>query len=362
MYQFIPFLQTTGLEVGAILLMIVYSLPQILMLSTPISLMIGVTVGIQRICSDHELVVMRGAGISLNFLFKPVLFVAGSISLVVMVLTFYLAPLGVGKLEALKFSILTKQSKFHLTEGRINNFFNQNVIYFFNKNEKQDLLEQVFIADWKNPQDHSVIEAKQGRISFDKEKKKVVLKLMEGKIHHPIQNEGYRIVDFKRLDYNLEPPSSSHGNLPSRFRGNKKKKAALLDYEMTLDLLLEELSRSPKGSSDYYEYSEELHGRFVTILSCIIIAIFALPIGIYDPRNPKTGKFLYLTLMMIVYFSIYFQVRTKLNQGELPPFALYLPLFGMLLIGLFNFYKINHDLTSLKEFIKLRFQRKKKKI
>ena len=359
-YQFIPFLQTTGLEMRSILLMIAYSLPQILMLSTPISLMIGITIGIQRICTDHELVVMRGAGISLNFLFKPVLFVAGSAALVVLILAFYLAPMGVTKLEALKFSILTKQSKFHFTENRINNFFNQNVIFFFNKGEKNEMLEQVFIADWKNPGDHSVIEAKKGRISFDKDKKKVVLQLTDGTIHQPAQNQRYRIVDFKHLDYDLAPPNSNQGNLPSRFRGKKKKKTALLDYEMTINLLWKELYSSRKGSSDYYEYSEELHGRIVTILSCIIIAIFALPIGIYDPRNPKTGKFLYLTFMMIVYFSIYFQVRTKLNNGELPPFTLYLPLCGMFLVGMFNFYKLNHDLSSIREFIQLRLQRFKR--
>ena len=359
-YQFIPFLQTTGLELRAILLMVAYSLPQILMLSTPISLMIGITIGIQRICTDHELVVMRGAGISLNFLFKPVLFVAGSASLVVLILAFYLAPMGVTKLEALKFSILTKQSKFHLTEGRINNFFNQNVIFFFNKEESSEILGQVFIADWKSPGDHSVIEAKKGLISFDKDKKKVVLKLTDGTIHHPVQNQRYRIVDFKHLDYNLSPPESNRGNLPSRFRGKKNKKTVSLDYEMTIGELWGELFRSQKGSSDYYEFSEELHGRIVTILSCIIIAIFALPIGVYDPRNPKTGKFLYLTFMMIVYFSIYFQVRSKLNNGELPPFALYLPLTGMLLVGLFNFYKINHDLSSIKEFVQFRLQRFRK--
>ncbi len=110
-YQFIPFLQTSGIELKSVFQMILFSLPPILMIATPISVMIGAYAGVNRISSDYELVVMRTSGISLSFLYLPVLFITLIIALAVLLQSFFLAPIGIKRLEELKFNILKKQNQ-----------------------------------------------------------------------------------------------------------------------------------------------------------------------------------------------------------------------------------------------------------
>lgn len=147
-YQFIPLLQATHLEIPILGQMIAYSLPAILMVATPISFLISVFIGINRISTDYELIVMRASGISLSYLFKPVIFLSSLIMGFVLIQTFYLSPLGVTKLEKLKFDILKSQARVNLAVQRINNFLGQKLIYIFEK--EGDLLKGIFIADWND--------------------------------------------------------------------------------------------------------------------------------------------------------------------------------------------------------------------
>lgn len=353
-YRFIPFIQTSGIEVSSLFLMISYSLAPVLMMSTPISMMIAIYIGIYRVSSDHEIIAMRSAGISLSFLVKPVLFVSGGISVFSLIMTMYLSPMGISNLEKLKFNILKKQARLNLESGRINNFWGKKMIYVADKRE--DTLLGVFIADWEQHSGSSVIEAKSGKIYFDENNQKVLIKLSNGRIHAGRKKETYRYVEFEHLDYDLKPAGLEPSDVPSRYK-RKYGHRGKLDTELTLDELVERVEKSPAQSKDYFEYSDELHSRFVTVLSCITFALFALPMGIFNPRNPKTGKFVYMIIMMIVYFVIFSKMRSLLVSGKTHPAMLYSPLLLSLVIGGLNFLKINHDIHSIGEYITLKFKR-----
>ena len=343
-YKFIPFLQTTGMDVKPLLRMALYSLPTILMIATPISLMIGTYIGIQRASSDYEVIAMRASGVSLGFIFRPVLFVSFVIALVVMAQAFYLSPLGVTKLEELKFNILKRQTKLNLSAGKINNFFGQRMIYFAEK-DQNDLLRGVFIGEWDVPESRSVIEADRGRIDFDEKNQKILFRLSHGKIHQELEALNYRVINFEHLDYHLSPPRARQGNIPAKYL-EESDSTSKMDTEMTINELYTNIGKVKPKSKPYFAYIDEMHGRIVTVLSCLSFAIFALPMAIYDPRNPKTGKFVYMILMMIVYYTIFSQARSLLVHGKASPAGVYLPLVFAVFIGLVNFLKVNYDLSS----------------
>ncbi len=354
-FQFIPFLQATNVEIVSILQMVLFSLPPSLMLATPVSMLIGVYVGISRISSDSELIVMRASGISISFLFKPVIFVAMAVAVFIMMLSFYLAPIGITKLERLKFNILKKQTKINLSVGKINNFFGQKLIYIFEKNEDQ--LKGLFIADWNEPKDHPIIEANNGNIRFDEKNKRVIFHLLDGKIHYSPVDGNYRVIEFDQLDYNLAPPNIERKDLPKRYRDENSEQKEKLDMELTVEELIERIRRSPSDSTDYLEYTDELHGRIVTILSSICFAIFALPMGIYDPRNPKAGNIIYMITVLTLYFLIFANFRSMLVQGKVPPLSLYSPLVLVIGIAAFKYAKVNYNLNSFGEYIRLKLSR-----
>lgn len=348
-YKFMPFLQATGLEPGPLLWMIVYSLPTILMLTTPIALMVGIYVGINRLSQDHEVVAMRAAGISLGSLFQPVLAVGIVVALLVSWLTLWASPWGARSLEELKYEILKKQTKIQLVEGRINNFFGSKSIYVFEK--QGDLLKGVFIGDWERPEESGLIEAEQGQILFDETKRKIKLVLNDGRIHQLGKEQRHRILDFKRLDYNLTPPNQRNDRLPSRY--TKESGPELNDMQMSVQRLLGEIEAA-SSERERNEFRDEFHGRIATVLSCLVFAIFALPMGIFDPRNPKTMRFVYMLVMVVLYYSLYSQARAMMASGRGSAALIYFPLLLAVGIGLANFFKINYDFDSFKEWIKVK--------
>ncbi|MCP4753416.1 MAG: LptF/LptG family permease [Proteobacteria bacterium] len=349
-YQFIPFLRSSGIEIVSIFQMVLFSLPSILMITAPISLMMGVYIGINRVSSDYELVVIRSSGVSLAFLFKPVLFVAFVVAIFVMVQAFYLGPLGMTRLEELKFNILKNQTKINLSVGRINNFFGKVLIHVFGK--EGEVLEGIFIADWESPGNNAIIESEKGRIHFDENDQKVIFQLEDGKIHYSFDKMNYRIIKFDRMNYDLVPPNRRRKDLPQRFRDLSNASKSKLQTELMVNELLDNIERSPPGSRKTLEYLNEFHGRIVAILSCIGFAVFSLSIGIYDPRNPKSGTIVYMIVMMVVYFLILFQARSLLLLGRTPAAGLYLPFLLTLIVGFINYYRINHDMNSFKEQIR----------
>jgi len=354
-FQFIPFLQASGLEMKSVWQMVFYSLSTILLIACPISLMIGVYAGVNRIASDYELVVMRASGISISFIFKPVLFLAGLVSVFVMLLAFYWSPFGITALEELKFNILKKHTKIQLSVNRINDFFGERLIFIFAK--QGDLLQGIFIADKKKPEQNAVIVAEKGHIHFDEDRQQIRFNLFNGNIHYDQGEDAYRVVRYRELRYDLIPPQRELSNLPSRYRTQNADRRMKRDTEWTINELWRLLEETPRSEENYYEYLDEYHGRIVTVLSCICFAVFSLPMGIVDPRSPKAGNIIFMVAVLIVYFLIYAQARNLLSQGQTLPAALYLPLVLALLLGFYNYYKINHDIQSIRGLVGSRLRR-----
>ncbi|NQU63459.1 MAG: YjgP/YjgQ family permease [SAR324 cluster bacterium] len=358
-FKFIPFLQASGLEMKSVVQMILYSLSPILFLACPVSVLIGFYAGINRLSSDYELVVMRASGVSISYIFKPVIFVAVLIAGLVMILTFYIGPYGISKLEELKFNILKKHTKIQLSVNRVNDLFGKKLIYIFEK--EGELLRGILIADRTLGAQYSVIEATEGKIYFDDRSQKILFRLSRGKIHNYQGEKAYRIISFDRLDYDLAPPQEARRDLPTRFRLNQgNTRAYKTDTELTVDELLLGIRQMPKSDPLYYDYLDELHARIVTILSCICLAIFAVPMGIFDPRSPKAGNIIYMIAVMLIYFMLYAQIRALLLQGRVPPAALYLPLLFALGLGMISYFKVNHNYNSVLEILRVQFHQLRK--
>ena len=357
-YKFIPFLQTSGLETKVIFQMILYSLPMILMVATPIGVMIAVYAGVYRISSDYEIISMRAAGISLSFLLKPVLSLSIVVTFFVMIQTFYLSPIGVRNLDQLKFNILKKQTHINLESGKINNFFGQNLIYV--KEKEGRFLKHVFISNWNLSNSDFYIEANEGTIDINEETRTIKINLKSGRIHSSKNSDEYQTIDFKNFLYDLVPPQKDMRSFPQRFR-NLSGKLGQTSVVLTVHELLEEINiaSQSKNKKSYYGLTEEFHSRIVNFLSCIAFGLFALPIGLFNPRNPKTGRFIYMISMVIIYFVIFSQLKVLLSDGKIHPVFLYSPLLLALIFGGFSYLKINYDINSLSEFLFL-FKKVKK--
>ena len=335
-YKFLPFLQAMGLKLGYLGEMILYSLPANFMIAAPISLMVGIYYGVHRLCMDHEVVAMRAAGVSLAFLFRPVLFLSAILALITGLAAFYLAPWGVTSMEKLQYQIIKKQTNVSLSVQNVNNFFGQQMIYLFDK--EGDLFKGVIIAPWEAPLEGPIIQANSGRIAFDEERQRIQFLLFDGEIHYPGQ-PAYRIVKYQSMDYDLMPPERDEESLSGDLKNLVAKKGKK-DIEMLPQELWYWAEHDPKEQLRR-EYKDEFHSRFVSAFSCIALAILALPLGVDDPRSPTAKGFIYLFLSLMLFFAFYAKSRSGYVNGQFPLILIYAPLVAATGLGLQLFRNLN---------------------
>ncbi|KAF0206620.1 MAG: putative permease, partial [bacterium] len=91
-----------GLSNRPLLLLVISLLPSILVFTLPISLLLGILLGLGRMASDSELIVLRAGGIGRWRLLLPVLLLALLVSVFTSYNTAYLLPNAMKSLNALK--------------------------------------------------------------------------------------------------------------------------------------------------------------------------------------------------------------------------------------------------------------------
>ena len=97
-----------GLPAPIVGQLVLYSLPNIVVLTIPMALLLGVLVGVGRLASDSELVALRSTGISVYRLLRPVILLSAVLTLVNGLLMIYLLPQGNRAVSRLYLDILAR--------------------------------------------------------------------------------------------------------------------------------------------------------------------------------------------------------------------------------------------------------------
>src|SRR5262245_18725833 len=81
-----------GLSPGEVGRLVLYTLPNILVLTIPMALLFAILIAIGRLASDSELVAMRACGVSLFTLYRPILLLSLALTALNVYVSAYLLP------------------------------------------------------------------------------------------------------------------------------------------------------------------------------------------------------------------------------------------------------------------------------
>ena len=81
-----------GLPVSIVGELLLVTLPNIVVLTLPMSLLFGILIAVGRLSSDSELIAMRSSGLSLLTLYRPILFLSALFALLNTWLMVYALP------------------------------------------------------------------------------------------------------------------------------------------------------------------------------------------------------------------------------------------------------------------------------
>jgi LPS export ABC transporter permease LptG/LPS export ABC transporter permease LptF len=332
-----------GLPVSIVGRLLMLTLPNIVVLTLPMSLLFGTLIAVGRLSSDSELIAMRACGVSLLTLYRPILLLSGALTLLNAALMVYVLPWGNHALQELRLEITT-QTVSQQVEPRI--FYEEwegKVVYVFEVPPGSKRWKGVFLAEAIPASENNQITiADWGEILVDKAGERVVLRLYNAVRHKVDLNapDRYEISRHKRLDLVLE----------DQFTSDQKAKISVSKgiRELTLQELRDVLDDPSTIAEQRNLARVEIHKKFSIPVACMVFGLFALPLGINNRRGGKASGFALSIGVLILYYLLLSNGEEAARYGRIPAWlAMWSPNILMAAAGFFLLVRRNRDKSLL---------------
>ena len=316
-----------GVPIRDIAMLFLYLLPSFFDITLGMAFLIGILIGFSRLSTDHEIVAMKAAGISLWRMTRPILIIALMTTVVLAGISFSAKPLGRKNFKAQVFQILQNRIGkglepmvfFHDFEG---------VVLFAREVEQNGQMRGIFLYDNRDPQITSTISAESGRLFSNQSAMTFSILLQNGALHnHALSGKdtSYRVMNFANYDLNLSFADKSEGKAP---RLNPK--------EMTFREILTGTGSTPKQQR---QMDVEFHKRLALCIVPLLFVLIGIPLGICSPRSGRMGGFSFsLVVFLADYLLSSFSETLCLEHWEMPLGVLWLPDLLFLLTGLLLYH------------------------
>jgi LPS export ABC transporter permease LptF/LPS export ABC transporter permease LptG len=288
--------------IPTVLLLILCTLAQVFIFTIPMSVLVGVLIGLGRMSADSEIVALHACGISLRRLLRPIGFVAIAAALITSLMTFWLTPLAYREMNRLEARLLASQAPYAIQPRVFDERFPRFVLYVQEVASGAARWNGVFLAATDPP---SITLAQYAQILEGPGPDELQLHLGPGRTDHydPHHPANYDVTDFSASDLSVDLSTA----IPARSA------APLAREQRTSDLLRD-------NGPNWLEARVEFQRRFAFPCAALVFALLGVPIGV-RPRRGGRAAGLILTITMIgCYYLIYVYGYELARQGRISPF------------------------------------------
>ena len=346
---------------GAVLKLLLYSLPHIIVLTVPMALLFGILIAVGRLSSDSEIVAMRALGMSTRTIYRPVFYFSVAIFLVNLYLINFVMPEGNRQFVALSAELLTASAE-KVVKPRVFQEVSENLMVYVNDvDPATGEWKGVFVADSRNdstqdpsspaemsgggitaPQEaddaaalsqtgagQRIIAARTGGVAVVGPTKQIWMNLTGAETH---------VWDPRKPDrYDHTVNETQRILIPSAAESFDPNRLAKSFREMNLrELLAQERNlRGGRTESDRVLRNlarVEIHKKFAIPFACIALGILGLPLGITNRRGGKSSGFSLSIAIIVVYYVLINNGEQLAANGKIPA-ALGMWAANILLLG-----------------------------
>lgn len=306
-----------GIPFWAVLKLLFYKLPSLLVLTFPVSTLFGAAMAIGRLCQDNELTALRTSGITLFRIAAPLLIIGLLVSAVSFFTNEKIVPHANAVSDTIIRQIIYKQP---LPEVRENVFFKdqQNRFYYAKRvNNAAKTMENVMIYELSDERFPRVVMA--GSAAFSGK----VWTLMNGIIHNFDEKGSLKYeANFSEMQINVAEEILNY--------------SAQKDFNsMNTDELRTMIGSLKRSGAGTQQMLTELYLKYAIPLSCFVFALIGVPFSLSTPRAGRTWGII-LTIVFMFTFYVFASVFRSLGRGGmLPPLlAAFTPQLTFIIIGL----------------------------
>jgi len=367
LFQLAGLIIRRSLPISTVAKLLLLSLPWIIVLTVPMSLLFGILIAVGRLSSDSEIIAMRALGISTRTIYLPVFLFSFAIFLVNLYLMIVVLPRGNSELARLTSDLVTQSAAKEIKPRIFYDDFENLMIYVDDVDPRTAQWRGVFVADNRAEENEGttpaqavesahrdnpgnalgqrggqrIIIARNGNIATVKAVHQTWMNLHNAETH---------VWDPRKPDrYDLNRNVQQRILLPEKVPGETSRTASRSFREMTLGELLRQVHEL-RHSADHETYNlarVEVHKKFAIPFACIVFGIVGLPLGITNRRGGKSSGFS-LSIAIIVFYYV------LINNGEqLAATGRISPLVGMwtadlllLILGIYLLIRANRDIGA----------------
>jgi len=315
-----------GVPARDILQLFSYLLPTFLTITIPLSFLLGILLAFGRLSADSEFIALKASGIGLYNLVKPVFVMAIFFSLLTAWITISVEPASKAAFRSKIFQIASNSASISVKPRVFNDNFKGIVLHTRGMDDKNKIMQDVFISDEREGKTAATITAQQGRFISDPDHYRLTLRLSNGAIHRQ-PTEGttstYQIIRFTNYDINLDLGSQ----LDNRRR--HRQKSGELSWKELHRAIVEAPNDKTRDNLQAEKYE-----RIVIAFAPIVLLLVGIPLGIQSNRSGKGSGFALALIIFLAYYILLSLANTIAEKGILPAVViLWLPNLCFLLGG-----------------------------
>jgi LPS export ABC transporter permease LptG len=351
------------------------SLPHIIVLTVPMSLLFGILIAVGRLSSDSEIIAMRALGISTRTIYRPVFLFSFLVFLVNLYLMNFVLPRGNAEFAALRSEIFTSQIEKELQPRVFYDEYENLTIYVNDVDSKTLQWKGVFVADSRTadetrtgtsapaptiaqqlqsarteaaqpaqilPQRSSnkIVVAESGNLSVLKPSNQVWLNLKSAESH---------LWDPKKPDrYDLNSNAVQRMRLPDKYSdstgGYQRSLREMSFRELMEQARWSQYSHDPHARETYWAAKVEMNKMFAIPFACIVFGILGLPLGITNRRGGRSSGFSLSIAIILIYYVMINNGEHLADTGKLgPAVAMWAPNVILLGLGVYLLIRANRD-------------------
>ena len=319
-----------------------FTVPLALTYTLPMSVLVGILIGLSRLAADSEITAMRASGMGVwSFLRTLAIFVFAA-WLLALGNGLYIAPKAQAALSRLEDRLKGSQVSFEVQPRVFYEGFPRIVLYVQDVKSAQGaaVWKGVFMADLTDAANPKITLAKEG-IVVSEGPDRLHLHLVDGSAHETDAKDAsnYQIETFQETDIPIELPSTEN-------KGDESLPAGVMDTWS-----LQNKARHVDPVSARW-YRIEFHRRFALPSACLVLALVGIPLGLSSKKSGKSGGFVLTILLVFAYYVISLIGVSLARQGRVPPWlGAWLADLVFLALGLFLLWQAERrpfELTSLR--------------
>jgi len=303
-----------------------FTIPLALTYTLPMSVLVGILIGLSRLAADSEITAMRASGMGVwTFLRVLSIFVLGA-WLLALGNGLYVAPQSQAALGRLEDKLKGSQVSFEIQPRVFYEGFPKYVLYVQDVKSAQGaaIWKDVFMADISEATNPKITLAKEG-IVVSEGQDRLHLHLIDGSAHEtdPKDPSHYQISTFQQTDIPIELPSTEN-------KADESVPAGVMDTSA----LREKAGRVDPVSARWYLI--EFHRRFALPTACLVLALVGIPLGLSSKKSGKSGGFVLTIVLVFSYYVVSLIGVSLARQGRVAPwFGAWLADLVFLTLGLY---------------------------